>query len=70
MPNKKTAATQIQSAPMMVSKELVTSIRTPINAQPPIIVPMTSTRLAMLIRRGSTSFGTSIDFAAAAFSRT
>ena len=55
--------TQSQSAPITVSKDLETSMSTPIRAQPPMSVPMTMINVGQLTRRGSTSFGTSIDLA-------
>ena len=58
--------TQSQSAPITVSKDLETSMSTPIRAQPPMSVPITMISVGQLTRRGSTSSGTSIDLAWAA----
>ena len=64
------AMTHSQSAPMIVSNDCVTSMSTPISAQPPISVPTIRIRFVQLIRRGSASLGSSIDLALAACSRT
>ena len=58
--------TQSHSAPITVSKDLETSMSTPIRAQPPMSVPTIMISVGQLTRRGSTSFGTSIDLAWAA----
>ena len=58
--------TQSQSAPITVSKDLETSMSTPIRAQPPMSVPMIMISVGQLTRRGSTSFGSSIEAAWAA----
>ncbi len=50
--------TQSQSAPITVSKDLDTSMSTPIRAQPPMSVPTTMISVGQLTRRGSTSSGT------------
>ena len=64
------AMTHSQLAPITVSKDFETSMSTPIRAQPPMSVPTTMIRVGQLTRRGSTSFGTGIDFASAARCRT
>jgi len=58
--------THSHSAPITVSKDLETSMSTPIKAQPPISVPMIMISVGQLTRRGSTSFGSSIEPAWAA----
>ena len=58
--------THSHSAPITVSKDLETSMSTPIRAQPPISVPMIMISVGQLTRRGSTSFGSSIEPAWAA----
>ena len=62
--------THSHSAPITVSKDLETSMSTPIRAQPPISVPMIMISVGQLTRRGSTSFGSSIEAAWAARWRT
>ena len=66
---RKAMTTHPQFAPTMVSKELVTLIRTPMSAPPPMSVPMARMSVGQLIRRGSASLGTSIDAASAASER-
>ena len=63
-------ATHSQSAPITVSKDLDTSMSTPIRAQPPISVPMIMISVGQDTRRGSASSGSSIEAAAAARCRT
>ena len=53
----------------MVLHDLLTLIRTPIRAHPPMSVPTTRARVTQLIRRGSISLGTSTPTAAAPCSR-
>ncbi len=58
--------TQSQSAPITVSKDLETSMSTPIRAQPPMSVPTIMISVGQLTRRGSASCGSSIEAAWAA----